>query len=110
MGAHIFKYPNQFTAYNFYPIELKFGRMILDISRLDRSEPDFRFPSRGRCGGAPLEIFKLQPIELELERMKVDMSLLNHSKLDFSISCQGALWGRASGKLHIDSQPRFLSD
>ena len=31
---------------------------MLDISPLNRSEPDFSIPSRGRFRGAPLEIFK----------------------------------------------------
>ena len=52
-GAHLLKSSNQFTAYIFYSIELKFDGMILDISPLDRSEPDFPISFQGRCGGAP---------------------------------------------------------
>ena len=49
---------DQSTAYNFHPIELKFGRMMLDINPLDCWGPVFRFPFRGHCGGADFEIFK----------------------------------------------------
>ena len=55
MAAHLLKSSNQFTAYNFYPIELKFGRMILDISPLDRSEAEFAFSF---LGARLLEIFE----------------------------------------------------
>ena len=59
MGARPFKSSSRFTAYISYPLELKLGRMIQDISLHNRSEQDFfRFPPRGRCVGVSLEIFK----------------------------------------------------
>ena len=62
VGVRLFKSSNQFTAYNFYPIELKFGRMILDISPLDRSVPDYSISIQGRCGGRHLRSsIRLQP-------------------------------------------------
>ena len=42
MGAHLLKFSNWFTAYSFYPIELKLGRMVLDISLHNCYEQDFR--------------------------------------------------------------------
>ena len=54
--ARLSKYSNRLTGYRFHPIELKLDRMILGTRTHNLSEPDF-FP-RGRCGGAPLEIFK----------------------------------------------------
>ena len=49
---------NRFTAYSSYPIELKLGSKILDISPYNRSESNFPCSPRGRCWGAPFEIFE----------------------------------------------------
>ena len=83
-----------------HPIELKLGRMILDISPHHLAEPDFElkrcrmiwdigphnpsasffsiYPS-GRCGGAPLEIlnrltaYSIHSIDRILDRMILDI-------------------------------------
>ena len=47
--ARLLKSSNRFTAYSSYPIELKLGRMILDISPLDRLASDCSISSRGRA-------------------------------------------------------------
>ena len=44
VGVRLSNYSNQFTANNFYPIQLKLGRMIQDISPLDHSELNFSIP------------------------------------------------------------------
>ena len=76
---------SRFPAYSFFPIELKFGRMVVDIGLHNCLEPDFSiFPKRYR-GGVPLEIFKSSvpknyisyPTELTLGRMMLDISLHN---------------------------------
>ena len=71
----------------------------------------FRFSLIGRCGDPHLEIFKsihsLQYLSdwAETCRMILNISPLDRSEPDFSVSFQGALWGRASWNLEIDSQP-----
>ena len=108
------KFSNRFTAYSSYPVQLKLGRMIMNISPLDRSGRNFRFHSRGAVGARLLKSLKrftaysVHPIELELDRMILDISPLSYSKLDFSISFQGALWGRGSCNIQIVSQPTIL--
>ena len=49
LGGHLLKFLNLVTAYNSHPIELKLGRMILDISSHNRSESDFPISPWGRC-------------------------------------------------------------
>ena len=66
------------TAYN-YPIDLKFDRMIVDISLHNRSKPDFRFLP-GRAVGACLlkSSNRLRPtslaIKLKLYRIILDLN------------------------------------
>ena len=123
VGVRLFKSSNQFTAYNFYPIELKFGRMILDISPLDRSVPDYSISIQGRCGGRHLRSsIRLQPtvfmrlswnsirwywttdryrftayssyaIDMKLVRMIVGSSPHNCSESDFPVFPRGRCWG-----------------
>ena len=40
VGLRLLKYLNRFIAYSFYPIALKIGRMVLDISLPNRYEQD----------------------------------------------------------------------
>ena len=47
--ARLLKSSNRFTAYIFYPIELKLGRMILDVRPNHRSKPDFSISFQGGC-------------------------------------------------------------
>ena len=49
VGARLLKSSNQFTAYIFHLIELKLGRMMLDISPHNRFEPDFSVLFQGGC-------------------------------------------------------------
>ena len=58
VGARLLKLSNRFTVYSSDPIELKLGRMILDINPLDRFASDCSIFLGGAVGGAPLEIFK----------------------------------------------------
>ena len=54
------KYSNWFTAYSFYRIELKPGRMILDISLHNPFGTVLSdFSGMGGCGVVPLGMFKL---------------------------------------------------
>ena len=55
VNLHMFR----FTAYSSHPIDPNLGRMILDVSSLNRFKLDFSISPRKRWGGAPLEIFKL---------------------------------------------------
>ena len=48
------------------------------------------------------------PTELKIYRMILDIDAHSRSVPDFAISAQGALWGRASCNLQIDSQPTVL--
>ena len=41
MSARLLKFSNRFTSYNSYAIELKLGRMILDMDLLNCYEQDF---------------------------------------------------------------------
>ena len=58
VGARLLQFTNRFTAYSTDAIEMKLDRMILGISPHNRSESDFPVPPRGRCWGAPFQIFK----------------------------------------------------
>ena len=97
--ARLLKSSNQFTAYNFYPIEVKFGRMILDISSLDFSEPDFSDFLLGGAVEARLlrssnrfTGYSIRPIELKLGGRILDISPHNPHYL---ISSQMVLlWAR----------------
>ena len=70
--AHLLRSSNRFTAYSFYAIELKLGRMILDISLHNRLESDFPFSPRGAVGARLLKFsnrftaYSIYPIELKL--------------------------------------------
>ena len=94
-GARLLQFTNRFTACSSYPIELKLGRMVLDISPLDRSASDCSISPRGAVGGAHFEIFKpihslkFYLIELKFSRKVLDLSPLDRSEPDFSISFQG---------------------
>ena len=50
MGVRLLKSSNRFTAYSSHAIELKFGRMIHDISPHNRSEQDFLISPQGALG------------------------------------------------------------
>ena len=109
--SRLLKSPNRFRAYTSHAIELKLGRVILDISPYNRSEPDFSISFQGGRLLKTLNRFtshSIHPIELELDRMIVNICSLNRSKLDSSISFQGALWGRVSCNLQIGSQTIVL--
>ena len=94
---------NQFTAYNFHLIELKFGSLTLDISPLGRSEPDFSISIQGRCGARLLRYlnrftgYSIHQIELKFGGMILDISPHNLTERGLSISSQKVLrGGRAS--------------
>ena len=100
MGAYILKSSNQFTVYSSYPIKLKLGRMILDISPQNCPSRIFRSPSRWRCGGAffanlnRFTAYSPYVIELKLCRMIQNIRPHNRSASEFSIysrrCCGGA--------------------
>ena len=48
--ARLLRFSNRFTAYSFYAIEMKLGRMILGISPHSHSESDFPVSPRGAVG------------------------------------------------------------
>ena len=84
VNFHIF----QFTAYSFYPIELKLGRMIADVSSHNRSGPDFSIScQRGfwrralQCSNR-FTAYSSYPIELKF-RIIPDISPHNRYEQDF---------------------------
>ena len=52
----LLKSSNRFTAYSIHPIELKLGRMTLDLSPHNLAESEFLLPPKRWCGGAHLAI------------------------------------------------------
>ena len=49
VGARRLQFTIRFTAYSSYAIELELGRMVLNISPLDRSVSDCSISVRGRA-------------------------------------------------------------
>ena len=71
-GARFLKFSNRFTAYSFYSIELKLGRMILDISPHNRLESDFPISPGGAVRARLLKFsnrftaYSIYPTKLKL--------------------------------------------
>ena len=86
---------NRFTAYSSYLIELKLGKMILDISPRKLDELDFS--PGGAVGTRLLETpnrftaYSSHTIELKLGMMVLDISPLDRSTSDFSVPPGGAV-------------------
>ena len=82
MAARLLEFSNRFKAYNFHPIELKLGKMLLYISPHHRSEPT----SPISVHGAMLQTsnrftdYSSYAIELKLGGMILDISL--HNRLE----------------------------
>ena len=78
------------TANSIYPIELKLGRIILDISPLNRLGPDFFIYQGGAVEARPLKssnhftAYSFYPIELKHSRMILDINLHIRYEYDFS--------------------------
>ena len=89
MGARLLQFTNQFTAYSFYAIELKLGRMIPDTNPHYRSELFFFIFARGAMRPRILKssnrftAYSFDAIELKLGRMILDINLLNRYDQDF---------------------------
>ena len=93
--ARLLKSSNRFTAYRSYPIELKLGRMILDIIPHKLSTSDFSISQGGAVGARFLSYlnrstaYSSHAIELKLGRMILDISPHNRSESDFPVSFKG---------------------
>ena len=116
MRSHLLKSLHRFTAYNIYPMELKRGRMIVDISPHSLAEPGILFPSRGAVGARLLRFlirfaaYSIHPIELELDRMILDISPLDRFASDISISPGGVEEGAPLEIFKSIYSLQFLSD
>ena len=78
------KSSNRFTAYSSYPIELKLGWIILDISSLDRFASDCPISTYGALWGARIlkslnrfTAYNFYSIELKFGRMTLGISPLD---------------------------------
>ena len=108
--AHLLISSNRFTAYSFYAIELKLGRMTLDISPHNRSASDFSVSLPGGTVGARLLQFSNRfiaynshAIELNLGRMLLNISPHNRSESDFPTPSDCGLWMEISYRSSIHS-------
>ena len=95
MRARLLKSSNRFTAYSSCPIELKLSAMILDISPLNRSKPDFSNSFKGalwRRASCNIQInsqpTSSYPTELNHGRMILDIN--PHNRSASNVSPEGA--------------------
>ena len=115
-GARLLKSSNRFTAYNFYPTELKLDMMIPVINPHNRSKLDFSISSYvgGAVEGAPFEIFQsTHSLQFLCDRAETWQDDTRHQsaqslEVGFSGFRQGALLGRAFWNFEVDSQPTIF--
>ena len=91
------KSSNRFTAYSFYPIELKLDRTIPDINPHNRSELDFSISFQGARLLKYLNRFtaySIHPIELKFGRIILDIIPYNFAQPGFRLTFRGCCGAR----------------
>ena len=89
VGVRRLKFSNLLTGYSSHPIELKHGRIIIDVKSHNRLEPDFSdflMGARLLKSSNRFTAYSFYPIDPKLGRMILDISSHNRSRPHFSIS------------------------